>query len=171
MGRLLCGPAHWKEEVATRVPFAAGPEEAWQTLLTYEEVAHSPPWYLQFLFPRPLRTRGDKTRPGADVLCEYDGGGLVKRIHVVDPPRLLEFSVLDQRLGIEDCLVALGGSYRLRRIADGSTEVELTTRYVARLRPRWLWRPVEAWIAHRFHRHILEAMRAEITQGASACRT
>jgi hypothetical protein len=146
------------EEVArTRVRFPVPADALWQSLLTYEEVTLAPPWWLRLLLPRPLGTQGDKTRVGAVLPCHYEGGELTKRIVAVHAPRRLEFEVVTQRLGIEDCVRARRGSYEIRDCAAGS-EIELTTRYLVRLHPRWLWRPFEQWLAHRFHEHILQAM-------------
>jgi hypothetical protein len=54
-----------------------------------------------------------------------------------------------------------GGSHEIRRVAGGS-EVELTTHYRGRLRPRWLARPLERHLAHELHRHILHGMRRQV---------
>jgi hypothetical protein len=59
-----------------------------------------------------------------------------------------------------------GGSYEIRA-EGGGAEVVLTTRYRGHLRPRWLWRPFEHFVAHRLHRHILDGMRASL-EAASA---
>ena len=54
-----------------------------------------------------------------------------------------------------------GGSYEMSDHPGGS-ELVLTTRYRGHLRPRWLWRPLERFLAHRLHRHILDGMRAAL---------
>ena len=149
------------EAVATTLRFEATPEDVWRALLFYEEVPHRPPWCLRVFLPRPVRTGGDKTRVGAIVRCTYEGGYLLKQITAVEPPRLLRFDVLDQRLGVEPCVAMSHGSYEIRARGSGS-EVALTTHYRARPRPRRLWRPIEAHLAHRLHRHILEGMRAAL---------
>jgi hypothetical protein len=146
------------ESVATSLLFEASCETVWQSMLSYEEVSRRPPLILRVLLPMPLRTEGDKTSPGADVRCLYGGGDLVKRITVVDAPHLLEFDVVQQRLGIESCITAIGGSYRIRS-SGGQAEIVLTTNYTGFLQPRYLFRSVERFLAHRFHRHILEGMR------------
>jgi hypothetical protein len=146
------------ESVATSLFFQASSETVWQRMLSYEEVSRRPPFILRALLPLPLRTEGDKTSPGADIRCLYGGGDLTKRITVVDPPHLLEFEVIKQRLGIESCITALGGSYRIRS-SGGQAEIVLTTNYRGFLQPRYVWRSLERLLAHRFHRHILEGMR------------
>ncbi len=130
----------------------------WHGLLFYEEVPHRPLWFLRVFLPRPICTDGEKTRVGAIVRCTYDGGHLLKRITAVEPARLVRFDVLEQRLGVEDCVSMSQGSYEIRATGDGS-DVVLTTHYCSHLRPRRLWRPLERCLAHRLHRHVLEGMR------------
>jgi hypothetical protein len=158
------------ESVATSLFFQASPEIVWQRMLSYEEVSRRPPLILRALLPLPLRTEGDKTCPGADVRCLYGGGDLVKRITVVDAPHLLEFDVVQQRLGIESCITAIGGSYRIRS-SGGQAEIVLTTNYSGFLQPRYLFRSVERFLAHRFHRHILEGMRDLLPRLTSSRRS
>ncbi|MGA7916763.1 MAG: hypothetical protein WCA00_16130 [Candidatus Acidiferrales bacterium] len=148
-----------KEAVATRIRLDGNPETVWNHLLFYEEVPGRPPFPLQVLLPHPVRTEGVKTRVGATVRCTYRGGHLVKRITHVEPLHLLQFDVLEQRLGIESCILTLGGSYRLS--ARGPmTEVTIMTNYQAYLRPRYLWRPLEAFLMHQLHSHILRGVGA-----------
>lgn len=161
----LFGGTPVDESVVTTLPFAAPPHQVWDSLLTYEEVRHRPNLLLRLLLPQPLGTAGDKTRPGENVPCTYQHGSLIKRITHVQPPGLLRFDVVNQNLGIENCINACGGSYRILRAASHST-VELTTNYQTRLHPRTLWRPVEHALAHQFHRHILKGMQTTLHPGA-----
>jgi hypothetical protein len=149
------------EAVATRVHLDAGPETVWNRILLYEEVPARPPLLLRKLLPQPVRTQGAKTTVGALVRCTYSAGEIVKRITAVEPPRLIEFEVMDQRLGIERCARTLGGSYHLSPCRDG-TEVELVTNYRAYLLPRSLWRPIETLLVRQLHHHILCGIRAAI---------
>ena len=152
------------EAVATSVRFHASPETIWQRMLTYEDVPARPPLLLRVLLPNPVRTEGDKSCVGASIQCRYKGGDMVKRITVVEPPHLLQFEVTQQRLGIEGCVMTLGGSYEIRSCGGDQTEVVLTTNYRGYLRPRCFWRPFERFLAHALHRHILDGMRASLSR-------
>ena len=149
------------DSVKTMVRFSASPEAVWQGMLFYEEVPHRPTPLLRMFLPLPLRTEGDKTRVGATIAYTYESGYLEKRITEVERPRLVRFEVLIQRLGIEACISMDGGSYVFRDVAGGS-ELALMTAYRGHLRPRWLWRPLERYLAHRLHRHILDGMRVAL---------
>lgn len=155
------------EAVATWVRFNASPEAVWNHIMLYEEVPGRAPFLLRALLPHPVRTEGAKTRVGATVRCVYKGGDLVKRITTVDPPHFLEFEVVEQRLGIEDCILTVGGSYEIYTCGD-ATNVMLVTNYRAYLRPRCLWRALEALLVHQLHRHILRGVCAEVFPKNSA---
>ena len=146
-----------REAVVTRIHFKTSPEEVWENMVFFEEIPGDPPILLRALLPQPVRTIGDKTRSGSSVRCEYTKGELVKRITRVDAPRSLHFEIVNQRLGIEECIETLGGSYQIRACGEG-TEVELTTNYKAYLRPRFLWRRLEAFLIGQLHRHIVRGL-------------
>ena len=150
-----------REAVATRIHIDASPEEAWDHLVLYEEVPGRPPFLLRTFLPHPVRTEGDKTRIGAKVRCTYRGGDLVKRIITVEPPHFLKFEVTEQCLGIEGCVLTLGGSYHIHS-CGAATDVVLITNYAAYLRPRGLWRPLEALLVRQLHRHILWGVSAAV---------
>ena len=148
------------ENVETSAHFDVCPEDVWQAMLFYEQVPRRPSPLLRMFLPAPVRTQGEKAKLGALVECVYDGGYLEKRITGVERARFIRFDVVLQQLGIEDSISMLGGSYEIGALHDGS-EVVLMTRYCGHLRPRWLWRPLEHFLARGLHRHILDGMRRQ----------
>ncbi len=156
------------DAVSTRVVLRASPDEVWRGMLFYEEVPRRPMPVLRAFLPLPLSTRGEKTRVGSIVECTYESGALEKCITAVDPARAVRFEVRMQRLGIEDCITMTGGSYDIRPVESGS-EVLLTTHYHGHLRPRWLWRPLERYLAHRLHHHILRGMAQMLHAHSEQC--
>ena len=148
--------------VVTRLRFAASPERVWDGLVFYEQIEKKPPFYLRWLLPVPIRTEGSKSSVGDEALCLYVGGHLIKRITRIEPGRLYAFSVVEQQLDVGGGMRLSNGSYELRPLPGGGTEVSVMTRYLSRRAPRWFWRRVEGQVCHVFHRHILRAMRAEI---------
>jgi hypothetical protein len=149
------------DRVITHVHLPARSEAVWKSLMFYEDVPRGPWSILRLFVPRPVRSDGDKSRVGGVVHCMYEGGHLIKRITAVEPARLLRFEVLEQQLGIERSFRASEGSYELREVAGG-TELVLTTHYHGCLWPRFLWRPLEQYLGHRLHCHILFGMRESL---------
>lgn len=149
------------DTVQTMMTFDAPLETVWAAMMFYEEIPQKPSPLLRAILPVPVRTRGEKTKPGSIIECTYDGGSLEKRITDVDVTRSVHFEVTIQALGIEDAIMMTGGLYELRGSGE-RTELVLTTNYRGRMRPRFLFRPLERFIAHRVHRHILIGMRTAI---------
>ncbi len=156
------------EAVTTKIRMDASPEAVWSALRFYEDVPKRPRLLLLSFLPRPIRSEGEKTRVGASVRCEYEGGYLVKRITLADQGHLLRFEVLEQALGIENSVSMGEGAYEIRPL-EGGSEVVLTTHYRGHLRPRRLWRPFERLLAHNVHRHILEGMRSLLAGAPREC--
>lgn len=148
--------------IVTRLTLDASPEEAWSALLFYEETEARPAWCLRLLLPLPIRSLGGKTEVGDDALCLYESGYLVKRITELVRGRRLRFDVIRQEVAVGNGILVRGGWYSFEPLPDRRTEVELGTRYVSPWKPRWLWRAIETAVGHRFHRHILRAMRRRV---------
>lgn len=148
--------------VITPMTFAASPAQVWGRLLYYEQIEEPPPLHLRLLLPVPIRTVGRKSQVGDEAECIYEGGYLIKRITRFEAERCYAFEIVEQALAIGGGMKLSGGEYALREI-PGGTEVSLSTRYQSRRRPRWLWQPFEAAVCHSFHRHILRAMRRELS--------
>lgn len=148
--------------VVTGMQFPVSPRRAWDGLLFFEQIARRPPFSLRLLLPAPVRAEGRRSAVGDETRCVYEKGHLLKRVTEIAPERRCGFDVVEQRLAIRGGIRLAGGSYTLRELPDGSTRVELETRYVTRQRPRWLWRRIEAAVCHAFHRHILGEMRREL---------
>jgi len=159
--------AAMNESVVTRIHLDASAEATWTQMMFYEEVPGRPPLLLRAVVPCPVRTEGSKGSVGATVRCIYEVGDLVKRMTAIEPPRMIRFEVLEQRLGIEGCAIARSGSYELQPRGDG-TDVLLTTNYSAYLHPRWLWRPLEKLVTSQLHHHVLQGMRAAVAPEAVA---
>lgn len=154
--------AHDARTVVTRMDFSASPQQVWEGLMFYEQIEETPPLLLRLLLPVPLRTEGPKSVVGDQATCVYEGGHLLKRVTRIDPCRHYGFEVAEQNLALGGGLVLSGGSYTLSQRQGGRTEVAVTTRYLSRRRPGWLWRPIEATVCHVFHRHLLRAMRRKV---------
>ncbi len=164
-------PADGTVSVVTGMRFSARPEQVWDGLMFYEQIARRPPLHLRLLLPVPMRTEGRQSAVGDVTRCVYREGHLLKRVTEIVPWRLCRFEVLEQVLPIAGEVRLASGSYTLRELADRSTRVELETRYVSSQYPRWLWGPMEIAVCHAFHRHILGAMRRAVESPVASSST
>jgi hypothetical protein len=160
-GKESAGPREKPSSVATALTFPGPPEEIWNRVMFYEQIPYLPPLYLRLLLPAPHRAEGRGSEVGDEIRCVYEKGYLVKRLIRIDRSRYCRFDVVEQELAFGGGIRLTGGSYALRPLPDGSTRVELETRYVSPRRPAWFWKPIEASVCHAFHR----AMR----RGGLAC--
>jgi hypothetical protein len=151
--------------VSTSEDFPARPAIVWQTLLFYEEVTATPPFFLRWIFPVPLGTAGSKSSVGSEVKCRYTDGHLLKRVSAIVEMRRFAFDVIEQNLALSGVRV-LGGEYNLHAVAPARTRVTLSTRYASPHRPHWVCARLEAVLCHYFHRHLLGAMRQNLVANA-----
>lgn len=155
------------EVVRTTRVLPVEPSMAWDSLVFYEEVRHTPPLLARLGLPHPLYTSGDLTGVGDLKTCVYDKGRLVKRVTAYHPERQLGFDVVEQR-GIEDRSIRLlSGSFQFEPLGPTSTRVTLTTVYEPLLSARLVWRPFERRLARSLHEHVLLGIELE-TRAARA---
>ena len=121
--------------ITTRMEFAASPDQAWNGLMFYEEIAQRPPLHLRLLLPLPVRTEGRKSHVGDQARCLYEGGHLLKRVTQMDRGRSFEFVVVEQDLVVGGGMRLSSGGYALRALPNGHAEVALRTTYVSAKRP------------------------------------
>jgi hypothetical protein len=156
------GQARGASSVVTAMTIAASAARVWDGLMFYEQIPGRPPLALRLLLPSPRGTRGPRSAVGDETRCLYDRGHLLKRVTGIDPRRHYGFDVVEQDVAIGTGIRLTGGGYTLVELPDGSTRLELETRYLSPARPRWLCRPIEAAVCHAFHRHILRGMRRDV---------
>lgn len=149
--------------VVTRMNFATSPEEVWEGLVFYEQIEKRPPLLLRVLLPVPIRAKGRKSEVDDEVTCQYVSGHLRKRVTRVTHGRSYAFEVIEQNLMLGRGIKLSKGSYTLRPLSDGGTQVLVETQYSSSKRTRWLRRRIEAFVCHSFHRHILTAMRNNLS--------
>lgn len=152
--------------VVTMMDFAAPAEVVWDSLMFYEQIEKRSPWLLRFLLPVPLRTEGHPRQVNDQVRCLYRNGSLIKRVIRLTPKSHYAFDVVEQNLVLSGGIRLAGGSYVLRALPGGRTEVALETLYQSPNR-HWLYQWLEARVCHLFHRHILGAIRDAVKIGST----
>jgi hypothetical protein len=145
--------------VQTSLTVDATPAEAWNAIMFYEDVEHPPPWLLHLALPQPIRSEGNKEREGEIVRCFYNCGTISKRISRVEPGRRLSFEVVEAVMRSENYAELRDGHFEIEPQGGGQSRITLTTRYERKLRPAWVWEPIERKVIHTLHEHVLEGMR------------
>jgi hypothetical protein len=150
--------------VKTGLTIDATPQEAWNALMFYEEVQHSPPWLLHLALPKPIRSEGNKHKEGEVIRCFYDCGTISKRISKVQPVRRLSFEVVDVQMRSENYASLRDGSFEIEPVGTMQCRITLTTRFERKLRPAWVWAPIERKVIHTLHGHVLEGIRRKAAE-------
>jgi len=153
------------QSIVTHRDIAASVEQVWNNLQFYEELDHAAPFLLRLLLPRPERKVTAPAVEGHATTLPYDGGHYARRITRLEPPMRYEFEVIDQRLTSDRGVMLLSGAFTLHAMSATQTDLAITTRYVSRIRPRWLAEPVEAMLCRRLHRHLLDSIEAKLRKG------
>jgi len=151
-----------REEIAvvqTSLTVDATPAEAWNAIMFYEDVEHSPPWLLHLALPQPIKSEGNKEKEGEVVRCFYNAGTISKRISRVEKHRRLSFAVVEAIMRSENYARLKDGSFEIEPVGDTRSRITLTTRYERKLRPGFFWEPIERKVIHTLHGHVLEGMR------------
>jgi len=156
------------EMVRTQVDIAVPSDQAWNSLMFYEQVVHPPPFLLRIGLPKPVSTHGSMAAVGDMKVCVYEHGRLSKRMTAVVPGERLEFAVVQQQ-HVEDHAVQLKrGRFRFEAIDPHHTRIELTTEYTPLLTPRFAYGPVERLVVHTLHEHVIEGIRRKAVEDAAA---
>ncbi len=149
--------------VVTHGIISAPAAQVWRNLMFYEQIEESPPLHLRLLLPMPIGSVGSKSAVGEQAKCLYESGHLLKRVTRIVPGQLYEFAVVEQDLALPRGVLLCGGAYALQELPGQHTQLAVTTRYLSRRGPRWLWASIEATVCHQFHRHLLSAIRKKAT--------
>ena len=150
--------------LASHLTIAASAERVWASLQFYEELDSPPPLLLRLFLPRPIAVPSAAPELGRETTLRYAGGHYARRVVRHEPPRSHEFEVTEQRIAKDRGVILVGGAYALRKFGPNHTDLSITTVYSSRLRPRWLFQPLESVICRRLQRHLLEAIAKRATQ-------
>jgi len=150
--------------LVTHLMIAASADRVWNSLQFYEELDVPPPLLLRLFLPRPIPASAGTAEIGRETSLHYAGGHYARRVVRLEPPRSLEFDVIEQRLAQDRGVTLLRGAYALRPVDLDHTDLSITTVYSSRLRPRWLWQSVETAICRRLQRHLLAAIAKRALQ-------
>lgn len=145
-------------------------EAAWDKVCFYEHIKRRPSLLLRMTLPVPCQTTGCYRQVGDTSRCVYsDGGYLAKRISHIESGRAIEFEIVEQSIRYHRGLKLRGGIIRIVAHADGTSSVEMTTRYECRYRPRVIAAFLAGFVIKAMHRVVIrdmqECLAAEAPEG------
>jgi hypothetical protein len=138
-------------------------QRAWEKVCFYEHIATKPSLLLRTTLPVPLRTTGAYRRVGDVSRCMYsDGGYLAKKItHIVDGERI-DFDVVEQTIRYAGRIVLKGGTIRIESHEDGTSSVQMVTRYERRWPALLVPRVLIDFVIRAMHKIVIRDMQARL---------
>ena len=119
--------------VRTTARLACEAHRAWDKVCFYEHIAIKPSWLLRTVLPVPLRTTGRYSEVGNVSRCLYsDGGYLTKQIRQIVAGQRIDFDIIEQTIRYAGKIALKGGTIRVEPRADGTSCIEMSTRYELR---------------------------------------
>jgi len=161
--------------VRTAIDVQAPPEEVWQQVVAFSEIAPPTEWIFRAGIAYPIRAQMFGAGAGAERHCVFSTGAFVEPIEVWDEPHRLKFSVASNPPPMEEWtpyshidpphlhgfLVSEGGQFLLAPLGNGATRLEGTTWYRHGLWPSAYWQWWSDAIIHRIHLRVLRHIRDE----------
>lgn len=173
----ISGPLH---QVVTSIEIDAPPEQVWQHVISFPDLAPPQAWFFRAGIAYPLRARIEGSGVGAIRYCEFSTGPFVEPITRWEPGRLLAFNVVSSPPPLRELspydihpphlngfLNSRRGQFLLTALPSGRTRLEGTTWYELRLLPESYWALWADFFIHQIHKRVLEHIALNSTQHAS----
>lgn len=168
--------------VTSSVEIDASPEQVWQYVVDFPELAEPDEWYFRLGIACPMRAEIRGQGVGAERHCIFTTGDFVEPITVWDEPRRLAFDVTEQPPPmfeltpyrhihpphLDQSLRSNRGEFRLVPLEGGRTRLEGRTWYEFDMFPQAYWVLWSDLMIHRIHDRVLQHIRrlAEAEQSA-----
>lgn len=152
------------ESIVTTRIINAPVDVAWDSMMFYEEVEHTPPLILRIGLAHPLVTSGSSQRVGDIKTCYYNKGHITKQVTQVQEHERLAFAIIEQNIGYERDVRLTGGNFAFEAVNEHQTRITLTTHYEPLLSPRFMWRWGDRYAVHTLHNHVMEGMARKAQQ-------
>jgi hypothetical protein len=160
--------------VFTSVEINATPEEIWQNVVQFPQLAEPTEWIFKTGIAYPINAKIEGEGVGAIRRCNFSTGSFVEPITTWDKPNLLQFSVDEQpepmkELSLYDIhpnhlhgyWVSKKGQFKLIQLDNGKTRLEGTTWYFNKIKPDMYWALWSDFIVHKIHQRVLNHIKQQ----------
>ncbi len=161
-------------EVVSTVEISATPQEVWNTVVDFPDIATRPAWFFRMGIASPVRARIEGHGVGAVRRCEFTTGVFVEPITAWNEPHHLAFDVTEQPdpmyeltpyrhihpPHLEGAFQSTRGEFRLVALPGGRTRLEGRTWYQLKIYPLGYWTLWTDWLVQQIHRRVLQHIKA-----------
>lgn len=162
-------------EVVTVVEIDATPQDVWDHVIDFSELAPPPLWVQRTGIAYPIRAKLDGEGVGAVRHCEFSTGPFIEPITHWEPGVRLSFDVQSQPKPMDEWspythihpphldgyLRSKKGEFRFVELPGGRTRLEGSTWYEVDISPRAYWSIITDSLIHRIHLRVLNHVKAE----------
>ena len=150
-------------------------ETTWKNVVTFNRIDEPVDWIFKtgISYPTDATIKGHGV--GAVRYCNFTTGSFVEPITTWDKPYLLQFSVKEQPIPMNEFnpfweihpqhldgyFRSYKGQFKLTRISENRTEIEGTTWYKVDITPEIYWKTWSDFIVHRIHKRVLNHIKIE----------
>jgi hypothetical protein len=166
--------------VFTSVEISATPEEIWQNVVQFPQLAEPSEWIFKTGIAYPINAKTVGEGVGAIRHCNFSTGSFVEPITTWDKPNLLQFNVDEQpepmkELSLYDIhpnhlhgyWVSKKGQFKLIQLDNGKTRLEGTTWYINKIKPDMYWTLWSDFIVHKIHQRVLNHIKLQTESNIS----
>lgn len=160
-------------EAVSVVEIAATPEQVWQHVVTFPDLAPPTEWVFRIGVAAPERARIEGTGVGAVRYCDFTTGSFVEPITQWEEGRLLAFDIVRQAPPmtewspyrdvhpphLDGYFRATHGEFRLVALPGGRTRLEGRTRFEVDMWPQAYWAMAADRIVSAIHLRVLRHIK------------
>jgi hypothetical protein len=160
--------------VVTSVEINASPDEIWQNVVQFPQLAEPSEWIFKTGIAYPINAKIEGQGVGAMRYCNFSTGSFVEPITTWDKPNLLQFNVDEQPEPMKELSfydihpnhlhgywVSKKGQFKLIPLENGKTRLEGTTWYVNKIKPDAYWTIWSDFIVHTIHQRVLNHIKQQ----------
>ena len=160
--------------VSTNVTIKAPIEKVWKNVVTFDTIAKPTEFIFKtgIAYPKNATIKGKGV--GAVRYCNFTTGSFVEPITTWNEPNLLQFSVEQQPVAMEELnpfwkihpphlegyFKSYKGRFKLEKISDNQTLLEGTTWYKVDIYPEFYWKIWSDLIIHKIRDRVLNHIKS-----------
>jgi hypothetical protein len=159
-------------QITSSITIDAPIDMVWHEVLAFDRITAPPTGIFRLGIAYPIQAHIYGQGVGAVRYCVFSTGPFIEPITVWQPPRRLEFDVVQNPVPMKEfspyknlepphlhgTFVSRHGRFALRE-DHGKTVLEGTTWYYQRLVPDWYWHLFSDAIIHQIHLRVLEQIK------------
>ena len=158
-----------REVVTSSIRLAAGPDQVWNELRSFDSLAGQKPLLMYIGLPIPIRCAMEGSGVGAKRTCYFNDGYIEETVTEWSPPNIMQLSIDRTNMPGRHWLEFETARYDLQKDGNGTLLTRNTT-IISDLYPALYWRGFERWGVSSEHEYIFRDLARRSPQPASPAK-